>query len=218
MKSVRIYYKKKGRLKFVSHLDMTRFMTRLLQKTGLPIWFTEGFHPHAYITFALPLSLGFESEYEIMDTRLTDDNFPLEQVTRTLSAICPPDLEIISAAEPVLKPGKGAFARFRIVFDGAGEDFAKNLTAFLSQESILCKKTTKRGTQKEFDLINCIKEFAVDRGGADTQLTVTLTAGSEQNINPTLLLDAFYEQTGSNPHCHSITRTAILDSDGQFFK
>ncbi len=62
MKNVRVFYSKKGRMKFISHLDMNRFMTRMILKSGLPVWYTEGFNPRPYLTFALPLSLGFESE------------------------------------------------------------------------------------------------------------------------------------------------------------
>ena len=38
MKNVRIYFKKTDRMKFVSHLDMTRVMSRLIKKSGIPIW------------------------------------------------------------------------------------------------------------------------------------------------------------------------------------
>ena len=75
LKNVRLFFKKDGPLRFVSHLDMNRVMTRILRLSKVPVWYTEGFNPHPYITFALPLSLGFSSEYEVMDFRLDDDNF-----------------------------------------------------------------------------------------------------------------------------------------------
>ena len=52
MRTVRVFYKKLGRLKFISHLDMNRFMLRALRLSGLPVWYTEGFNPHPYATFA----------------------------------------------------------------------------------------------------------------------------------------------------------------------
>ena len=78
LKNVRLFYKKGDRMRFISHLDMTRFMSRLIRRAGLPVWYTEGFNPHAYFNFALPLSLGFESEYEVMDFRFEDDDFSIE--------------------------------------------------------------------------------------------------------------------------------------------
>ena len=72
MIDVRTVFEKKGRAKYISHLDLNRFMMRAFRRSGLPIWYTEGFNPHPYATFALALSLGFESEYEIMDFSLTE--------------------------------------------------------------------------------------------------------------------------------------------------
>ena len=59
----RLFYTKTGRLKYISHLDTNRLMQRTLKRSGLPVWYSEGFNPHIYITFALPLALGLESEY-----------------------------------------------------------------------------------------------------------------------------------------------------------
>ena len=89
MKNVRIYFKKTDRMKFVSHLDMTRVMSRLIKKSGIPIWYTEGFNKHIYMNFALPLSLGFEGFGEIMDIRLVDDEYKNENVLNNLQKVCP---------------------------------------------------------------------------------------------------------------------------------
>ena len=79
LKSVRLFFKKNGPLKFVSHLDMNRVMIRLLRLSKVPVWYTEGFNRHPYITFALPLSLGFSSEYEVMDFRFDNDDFEISR-------------------------------------------------------------------------------------------------------------------------------------------
>ena len=86
MINVRVFYTKTGRARFISHLDMMRFMTRALKRSGLPVWYTEGFNRHIYTTFALPLSLGFESMCEFMDFRLLPDEFDMEEVATRLNA------------------------------------------------------------------------------------------------------------------------------------
>ena len=65
MRCVRIWFKKMGMSRYVSHLDLMRAMTRAIRRANLPLWYTEGFNPHPYMTFALPLSLGMESLCEI---------------------------------------------------------------------------------------------------------------------------------------------------------
>ena len=48
-------------------------MSRAFHKAKLPLWYTEGFNPHVFLTFAAPLSLGFEGRHESMDIRLIED-------------------------------------------------------------------------------------------------------------------------------------------------
>ncbi len=70
---MRAVFEKKDRAKYISHLDLNRCMQRTFKRSGLPVWYTEGFNPHIYITFALPLSLGYESSVEIMDFNMTEE-------------------------------------------------------------------------------------------------------------------------------------------------
>ena len=68
MRNVRIRFSKTGRARYISHLDLSRVMQRSLRRAGIPLWYTEGFNRHPYVTFAAPLSLGFEGLQETMDT------------------------------------------------------------------------------------------------------------------------------------------------------
>ncbi len=213
MKNVRVFYKKKGRMKFISHLDMNRFMIRVLYKSGLPIWFTEGFNPHPYLTFALPLSLGFESDYEIMDIRVNDDNLSNEEIMSAIYSVCPEYIEIFKVAEPVLKAGKVAFAEFKITFDAESEAFFNSLSNFLSKESYICTKTTKKGKLKEIDIMPKIKKWAIE----GNVLNIILPAGSDDNVNPTLVLDAFFEDSAEEYCFYDIIRTKILDLELNLF-
>lgn len=215
MKNVRIFYTKGGRMRFVSHLDMTRFMTRMLRKAGLPIWYTEGFHPHAYITFALPLSLGFESKYEIMDIRLEDDAYPIESICDKLNAVFPEYVHAFAAAEPEQKVGKIAFARFNITFSDGGA-LIEPIKAFLSSPHILCTKKTKSGAEKEIDLALKIRDAEVENNG-NTVLTLLLPAGGQDNVNPELLCDVFFADAAEY-YPYVITRTQVLNTDGEIFK
>ena len=106
LKDVRVFFKKTGRMKFISHLDLQRFMIRMIRRSGIPVWYSEGFNPHPYITFALPLSLGFESTYDVMDMRLDDDNFPLDKTLEMLKAVMPDGIELFGIGEPKPRPEK----------------------------------------------------------------------------------------------------------------
>ena len=61
MNTIRLKFKKTGLAIYYSQLDLQRVMARGLKMSGLPVWYSQGFNPHIYMTFTLPLSLGHES-------------------------------------------------------------------------------------------------------------------------------------------------------------
>ncbi|MBQ8793518.1 MAG: DUF2344 domain-containing protein [Clostridia bacterium] len=215
MKNVRLFYKKCDRMRFISHLDMTRFMSRTIRRAELPVWYTEGFNPHLYMTFALPLSLGFESDYEVVDIRLLDDNYDISTLPQKLNAVCPPYITFLKAAEPIKKAGDVAAAEFVITFDDGGE-IGDSLSAFLSRGSIVVLKKTKKGGEKEIEVGNKIKSFKTEILDGNTVLKITLPAGSTENLNPELFLNKFFEENGKY-YCYKVNRTAIIDTDGKLF-
>ena len=207
MKTVRLFYKKSGRAKYVSHLDTMRAMTRLLRRAQLPAWYTEGFNPHLYITFAMPLSLGFSSDYELADIRLTDDGYPLDKICSQLNATAPDGFCFFAAKEPVKKLPELAFAEFKIEFEDGGT-LAEKLEKFLNLDDITVLKKTKKGVMKEINVAPDIKRFCVTKGDGTT-LFITLPAGPQKTVNPELILGKF---SGENGECYAkITRTMLYD-------
>ena len=62
----RLLFVKEGRARYISHLDLMRTFQRAFLRADIPIKHTEGFNPHPFISIALPLSLGFSSQCEIL--------------------------------------------------------------------------------------------------------------------------------------------------------
>ena len=209
LKNVRLFYKKKGRMKFISHLDMNRFFTRILRKSNPPIWYTEGFNPHPYITFAAPLSLGFESECEIMDFRLTDDDFSLEKAAEILKTVVPEYIEIISLKEPVMKAGKIGFAGYELTFEN--KETAEKFYDFISSDSVIVSKKTKKGDVKVIDVADKIQD-TIKNG---EKISLVLPSGNE-NINPSVIVSAFNEKEGKDYYV-SYLRTALYNEQKSLF-
>ena len=213
MRSVRLFYKKIGNLKFISHLDINRFMIKMIRLSGVPVWYSEGFNPHPYITFALPLSLGFESNYEVMDVRLDDDNFKNEDVLNCLKSKMPKGIEFFAVANPVMKAGSIAFADYEIVFDTVDNKVLEVFENFLSKDSIIAQKLTKKGKMKDIDL----KEFVSSFNVANDKVLLRLSAGGSANLNPKLLLDTFEKECGINLPPYSVTRTMLYNEKMERF-
>lgn len=213
MRTARVFYEKNGKMKFVSHLDMNRFMNRMVRVSQVPVWYSEGFNPHPYITFALPLSLGFESSYEAMDIRLDDDAYTNEQLCSSLGRMMPEGIKILSVRDPVMKAGTIEFAEFQIKFSNLTEALAEKLTAYLSKNVIFAEKKTKKGKVNTINLAEYINKFTFENG----TLVLVLAAGGSKNLNPTLLLDTFTQESGEALPNYLITRTMLFNENMENF-
>ncbi len=220
MKNVRVFFEKNGPCKYISHLDTNRVMLRAVGKSRLNIWHTEGFHQHAYITFALPLSLGFGSTCESMDFRLLNDDEELSAIPERLNACLPEGIRVYRCAEAVHKPAAIESARYEIVLepmkDGeiSFEELTAKLDSFLDLPAIIVQKKTKKG-MKDVDLKPYILGYE-RREGKKTAFALTLPAGTTLNINPNLLIGALADYAGVELYA-DITRTGIFTQGGADF-
>ncbi len=201
-------------MKFVSHLDMNRFMSRIISKAKIPVWFTEGFNRHVYLNFAVPLSLGYEGVYEILDIKITDDNYPLSDVLAALQSVTVPDIEFFACEEAVMNMKHIGFAEFEITLDEIDEPKTNKINEFFAKKSIICQKTTKKGGTKDIDIAPLIKKYSLN----GNKLTLVLTAGNENNLNPSLVMQTLFEQAEIEPVYYSVTRTMIYNSLLEQFK
>ena len=94
--TLRVKFKKVGSLKYISHLDLVRTMSKIIVRAGLPLWYTEGFNPKPKMIFAAPLSIGTDSYTEYMDLRLIDDISP-EEVMHRLNANMTDEMQVTEA-------------------------------------------------------------------------------------------------------------------------
>lgn len=187
---VRVFYEKKGMAKFISHLDTVHLFTRAIKRAKIPIWFTEGFNPHAFLTFAMPLSLGTESYCETVDIRLMQEE-DLDELTERLNNALPPDVHVSKIAVPKYSPQEIAWADYKIIFNGADENLASRANAVLSSDEITVMKKVKQGrekVEKEVSIKDKILRYLIDAENGNTVLNITLSSGMQNNINPSLII------------------------------
>lgn len=217
LKNVRVWFKKDGATRYISHLDLNRVMTRALQHSKLPIWHTEGFNPHPFITFALPLSLGFRGEKEAMDMRLLED-IPYSEVIEKLNNGLPDGIEVYKITEPVMKPGKIAFGKFDIKLtsdDTTLEELFFMFRELLAKDSIEIEKFSKKST-KVIDLKPHIGEYTLEKCDDYVSFIITLPAGSVNNINPMLLINALEKENNITVDA-DVTRLDVYNEEGKAF-
>ncbi|MEG0853400.1 MAG: TIGR03936 family radical SAM-associated protein [Angelakisella sp.] len=213
--TIRLFFEKRDRAKYISHLDITRCFSRAISRTDLPVWYTEGFNPRIYMTFPLPIPLGFESSCESLDIRLVEDDYPLEQVTEKLNRVLPQGVRILETVLPQQKPEAMALADYIISIDNLRpEGLSKDFMEFAAQPSILITKRTKKG-EKEIDLIPLFSVQGIEAGEDCLTLRLRLAAGTSVNLNPTLLIEAFSAYLGCSIEGFRVERTSILTENGE---
>lgn len=216
MQRVRATFEKKGRAKYISHLDLNRCMLRTFRRSGLPIWYTEGFHSHPYYSFALALSLGFESSCEILDFNLNED-IPFDEIKDRLNAVMPEGMRIVKAADQ--KQKITAIAKAEYSFSLTAEDadgLYSAVQALLEQPQILIEKKTKKGL-KEVDIKPEMEVVSCEKTDNSVDMVMRLPAGTQTNYNPSLFIEALRRTTDIGFDAEKIRRTAILCADNSDF-
>ena len=71
--NIRVCFAKYDRLRFLGHLDVMRYFQHAIARSGIPIAYSQGFHPHMIMSFAQPLALSMTSDGEYFDCELAAD-------------------------------------------------------------------------------------------------------------------------------------------------
>ena len=213
---VRAVFEKKDRAKYISHLDLNRCMLRTFRRSRLPVWYTEGFNPHPYYSFALALSLGFESNCEILDFNLNED-IPFDEVRDRLNAVMPYGMRIVSVSEQKKKITEIAKAEysFSLVSDDVDELFSK-VNELINQQEILTEKKTKKGI-RTVDIKPDMEILSIEKSENSVDVVMRLPAGTQTNYNPTLFFDALKNFTDIPFEPCKICRTGILCENNEIF-
>lgn len=213
---VRAIFEKKGRAKYISHLDLNRCMLRTFRRSGLPIWYTEGFNPHPYYAFALALSLGYESSCEILDFNLNEE-IPFDKIRDRLNAVMPEGLRILSVAEQKMKITAIAKAEYTFSFETADpKKLLVDIDSLIGSETILIEKKTKRGV-KTVDIKPDMEIVSREISENSIKMTIRLPAGTQTNYNPTLFFEALKNADSEPFEAVNICRTGIFCENSEKF-
>jgi radical SAM family uncharacterized protein/radical SAM-linked protein len=184
----RIRYTKIGPAAFSSHLDMIRALPRIFRRAGLPLFYSQGFHPKPDLTFGPALSLGVASLDEYVDAKIIAD-LPLEGLAKLLDEHAPEGLQIMGVCK--LGPsdanvskvlGDGAHARYVVAIPRSAlpdlgllarpidGDWVAALRAEIEGQLEGGRLQVLRnvdGIGKKIDVRRYLERITVDRGGAD---------------------------------------------------
>ena len=217
MKSVRIWYRKEGAAKYMSHLDLVRVMGRVFHRAGIPLWYTEGFNPIPKLTFASPLSVGCGGENELAQFKLTEDADD-KAILERLKAAMPEGITVKEAYSSPSSFKEIAWAQNVIdMHCDAGDDTVPMLYLKFASSVVVLKKT--KSTEKEVDISPFIRDFSAERTDYGVRITVVTRADNTNYLNPEYVAQAAAAVADpENRGYHTIMRQFFMFEDGSIFR
>jgi radical SAM family uncharacterized protein/radical SAM-linked protein len=189
---IRFAFRKRGELRFLSHLEVFRTLTRAIRRAGYLLAYTQGYNPQPRLAVAMGLPVGVEGEAELADVELRE-RAEVEDFAVRVNATLPPELHLtgaweVSLAAPSLT-SQVLTARYRATLSpsvaGAVEDPAAACAAFLARQTIPVDGFRK-GETITVDARPALEAFGPDGPGA---FLLLLKAGA--GIRPREVLRAF---------------------------
>ncbi len=218
---IRLKFTKKGGLKYISHLDLQRALARIIKRSHIPIRYTQGFNPHPKMVFGLPLSVGCESECELLDVYMIMDeskpNVPLytpEEFKATLIPNLPIGLDYIDAYYPSKPFTSIQSAVYKVTVDlNTDESIIDVLKEAFSQPLIVLKKS--KSGDRDVDISELIHNVEFFQNNKTVILNLTLSAQQNNYLNPELVMNALKKNSVINSAIdyYTVLRTEIIFSE-----
>lgn len=185
----RILFKKEGRAKYISHLDLMRTMQRAFIRAGVRIKHTEGFNPHPYMNFALPLSVGVESECELMDFELSEET-DLASLPGRLNGVMPEGITVRSAyvSDSKFKLIKWLDIEARLFYYNKVHS-AWELQEFFSKRELVIEKRTKRSVAS-VDIKPLVASLSAEDVGPGQVVLRARISAQDPPLSPAQLISA----------------------------
>ncbi|MDR2957711.1 MAG: TIGR03936 family radical SAM-associated protein [Coriobacteriales bacterium] len=197
---LRICYAKQGRLRWLSLLELTRAMERLVRRSGLPYVVTQGFNRHMRFASGPALPVGTAGESELFDVWLTT-YVPPEAALVALRQAAGGMISVVDATYVPLK-AKGLQAthvvnEYRLVLQSAKLDCQAMQAALDALIAVGNLEVLVKDKPRSFDLkaivIDPPKVLSASDIGSDCyQMNCTLLNTSAGALRPEQLVAATF--------------------------
>lgn len=160
---LRVTFSRGEEIKYITHLDLTRTLERVLRRAEIPVSYSEGFSPHAQIALAAPLPVGTTGEAELLDVFLSERLSPAQFLER-LTGQLPPGLTVNSVEEVGLTlPALQAdvrWADYEVDLPGSADEATAAVDRFLAAETVPWEHK-REDEVRQYDIRAQVQDVAV---------------------------------------------------------
>ncbi|MFZ2631890.1 MAG: TIGR03960 family B12-binding radical SAM protein [Desulfosalsimonadaceae bacterium] len=184
-----VFYAKRGQARYFGHLELVNIFIRAINRSGLLLKFSEGFHPKPKISFHDPLSVGVESEEESFFMTLRSLSAP-ENIIANLNFQLPGGLSIICCRQTDAHAGPEPLDTCSFMVSISGAEFShEQLQAFHDAIDWPYQKTSKKGLARQINLKDAVagmERLAPDR------IRILLKNLQETSVRPGELIRSIF--------------------------
>jgi len=192
-KKLKISFSKRGQAKYFGHLEQVKIFLRAIRRAGIPVKFSEGFHPKPKISFEDPLPIGLESRNEILYLSVRGDVKPKNIIDR-LNEHLPRGLTVFQCQlAPVKSLCKASMSSTYMVTKKDGFFDAKELKCFVKRRELVVARTGSKGRIKKIDLKEMVLNIKLS---APNRLKMTLRTEPGRTIRPFEVIEKIFSLPG----------------------
>jgi len=212
-------FEKGEAVRFVSHLDIQRTFQRAFRRANIPLAYSQGFNPHPQLSFATALALGYTSEAEWFDVKLSEDMQP-DAFRDAVNAVLPSAFRILEAqsAEEKLPALTALMAAsyHEITFALPGSLSKEALIAAFDKMTagdIFVEKRTKGGI-KTVNIRPMLLHYVFSQTTDSLLLSLYGISDAKGSLNVDLLLGALAKTLGTELS-YRVHKKTIYSPDGR---
>lgn len=217
----RLLFTKTGESVWMSHLDLMRLFQRAFKRAGMPLTHTQGYNPRPSVSIALPLSVGMESECELLDFDLEGEGVSCEAITARLNQVLVPGVQVLQTYNDGRKIKEIALLECMLTLEYdriVTEQDAQNIAQLFSRESIVVEKKGKNGVVDQ-DIRPMIHTLLVTWDDAATIRIRAIVCCQNPSLNPMQLAAAIERYLPDlRPDHVRYRRLRLLDAKEKTFR
>lgn len=217
----RLLFEKKGQAIWISHLDLMRLFQRAFKRAALPLTHTHGFNPRPSVSIALPLSVGVQSECELLDFALDGVSCTNEEIRDKLNCQLVKGITVKEVYDGGRKVGELSLLSCNITLEyqnNIPENAAEAIRELFERKELILPKKTKSGIQDQ-DIIPMIKKMQIQQTAGDSLSLDCLICCQNPTLNPNQLLLAITTFLPEfSPDFTSCTRKEVFDAKQTVFR
>lgn len=209
---IQILYSKTGAFRYTGNLDVHKTWERIFRRAGLPLAYSQGFHPQPKLNQANPLPLGIAGRNELIEVWLNCEQWDTDYLD-VINQVLPPgikinDIRLVALNAPTPQSQIVAteyLAELPSVYNL--QEIVQNIKRILDSDELIRER---RG--KSYNLRPLIFDLWMDREQQNQntlKIGMRLAAGPQGSGRPDEVLLA----VGLDSYTADIERTQIIFTD-----